>query len=86
MVKSLVRVTKFGIQNGMRYIHFPCGNKFVTDRLTFSLQQARQLCPGIITIPYEFERYIQLPLSQLTISKRYFYKAINSCPCRSTPF
>src|SRR5882757_9860570 len=28
-----------------------------------SLQQARQLCPGIITIPYEFERYVKVSRS-----------------------
>jgi len=27
--------------------------------MIISLQQARQLCPGIITIPYEFERYMK---------------------------
>ncbi|KAF8955572.1 hypothetical protein BDZ97DRAFT_279612 [Flammula alnicola] len=32
-----------------------------------SLQQARQLCPGIITIPYEFERYKQFSLSFYTV-------------------
>ena len=49
----------------------------------FSLQQARQLCPGVITIPYEFEWYIQssqsTPLSNLLL-------AINICPCCFTPF
>ena len=48
----------------------------------FSLQQAP---PNIIAISYEFERYIQAPLSQLTFSNRYFLKAINSCPGRTTP-
>ncbi|RDB19284.1 DNA repair protein rev1 [Hypsizygus marmoreus] len=32
-----------------------------------SLQQARKLCPGIITIPYEFETYKQLSLKFYTI-------------------
>ncbi|KAF8884479.1 hypothetical protein BD779DRAFT_1536645 [Infundibulicybe gibba] len=32
-----------------------------------SLQQARQLCPAIQTIPYEFERYKQLSLTFYTI-------------------
>ncbi|KAH9857483.1 hypothetical protein C2E23DRAFT_719645 [Lenzites betulinus] len=32
-----------------------------------SLQQARKLCPGIITIPYEFERYKQFSLQFYTI-------------------
>ncbi|KAG6915303.1 hypothetical protein DXG01_012226 [Tephrocybe rancida] len=32
-----------------------------------SLKQARELCPGIITIPYEFERYKQLSLKFYTI-------------------
>ena len=87
IASSSYEARKFGIHNGMRYYVFSCGNKFVTDRLTFSLQQARQLCPGIITIPYEFERYIQVPLGRLTFSNGYlFFKAINSCPCRSTPF
>ncbi|KAG6839978.1 hypothetical protein C0991_009916 [Blastosporella zonata] len=32
-----------------------------------SLRQARELCPSIITIPYEFERYKQLSLKFYTI-------------------
>ncbi|KAI0823867.1 hypothetical protein BC628DRAFT_1323948 [Trametes gibbosa] len=32
-----------------------------------SLQQARKLCPGIITMPYEFERYKQVSLQFYTI-------------------
>ncbi|KAF8061713.1 hypothetical protein FPV67DRAFT_1783584 [Lyophyllum atratum] len=32
-----------------------------------SLQQARELCPGVITIPYEFETYKQLSLKFYTI-------------------
>ncbi|KAF9464572.1 hypothetical protein BDZ94DRAFT_1161833 [Collybia nuda] len=32
-----------------------------------SLQQCRKLCPGIVTIPYEFERYKQLSLKFYTI-------------------
>ncbi|EIN07940.1 hypothetical protein PUNSTDRAFT_135458 [Punctularia strigosozonata HHB-11173 SS5] len=36
-----------------------------------SLQQARQLCPGIITIPYEFETYKKYSLEFYTILMRY---------------
>ncbi|GLB35539.1 putative impB/mucB/samB family protein [Lyophyllum shimeji] len=43
----------FGIRNGMQ-------------RLS-SLRQARDLCPGVITIPYEFETYKQLSLKFYTI-------------------
>ncbi|KAI0628801.1 hypothetical protein C8Q77DRAFT_1067197 [Trametes polyzona] len=32
-----------------------------------SLQQARKLCPGVITIPYEFQRYKQFSLQFYTI-------------------
>ena len=36
-----------------------------------------------VTIPYEFERYIQLPLGRLIFSNRYFFKleAINKISC-----
>lgn len=36
-----------------------------------SLRQARQLCPSILTIPYEFERYKSLSLQFYTILMRY---------------
>jgi len=32
-----------------------------------SLQQARQLCPEVITIPYEFERYKEFSLLFYTV-------------------
>lgn len=38
----------------------------------FSLQQARKLCPGIITIPYEFERSVKSSRS-VPFSNRYIY-------------
>lgn len=36
-----------------------------------SLQQARKLCPDLVTIPYEFERYRQLSLEFYTILMAY---------------
>lgn len=36
-----------------------------------SLRQARQLCPSVVTIPYEFERYKDLSLQFYTILMRY---------------
>ncbi|KAG6333520.1 hypothetical protein ID866_5566 [Astraeus odoratus] len=36
-----------------------------------SLRQGRQLCPSLITIPYEFERYKALSLQFYTILMRY---------------
>ncbi|KAI6123176.1 hypothetical protein EDD16DRAFT_1691566 [Pisolithus croceorrhizus] len=36
-----------------------------------SLRQARQLCPSVVTIPYEFERYRNLSLQFYTILMRY---------------
>ncbi|KAH7928136.1 DNA repair protein [Leucogyrophana mollusca] len=36
-----------------------------------SLQQARKLCPGIMTIPYEFETYRQISLQFYTILMRH---------------
>lgn len=32
-----------------------------------SLQQARKLCPTVVTIPYEFEKYKQMSLQLYTI-------------------
>jgi len=57
IASSSYEARKFGIKNGMR-----CGNlmscRQCIPRLTYlnSLQQARKLCPSIMTIPYEFER------------------------------
>ena len=47
----------FGIKGGMRYVH-TCYNGIVTalTERAPSLQQARKLCPGVLTIPYEFQR------------------------------
>ncbi|EGN96299.1 hypothetical protein SERLA73DRAFT_59278 [Serpula lacrymans var. lacrymans S7.3] len=36
-----------------------------------SLQQARKLCPTIVTIPYEFEKYRQFSLQFYTVLMRY---------------
>ncbi|KNZ79966.1 DNA repair protein rev1 [Termitomyces sp. J132] len=36
-----------------------------------SLRQARELCPGVITIPYEFERYKKLSLKFYTILMKH---------------
>ncbi len=47
---------KFGIKGGMRYVlsHF-LRRQVPALKSCCSLQQARKLCPAIITIPYEFE-------------------------------
>lgn len=39
-----------------------------------SLQQARKLCPGVITIPYEFERFVFGSLEFLQLKLFYRYK------------
>ncbi len=34
-----------------------------------SLQQARKLCPDLVTIPYEFQRYVSHDLAEVTHSR-----------------
>lgn len=64
IASSSYEARKFGIKNGMRCdeIYKGCSSWLIP---IFSLQQARQLCPGVITIPYEFERYLTFRLEQM---------------------
>lgn len=45
---------KFGIKGGMRFVLTPKYSN-VSNQLPFSLQQARKLCPQVLTSPYEFQ-------------------------------
>ncbi|KAF9228819.1 DNA repair protein [Gyrodon lividus] len=55
IASSSYEARAFGIKNGMRR----------------ALRQARQLCPEVLTIPYEFERYKSLSLQFYTILMRH---------------
>ena len=47
----------YGIRNGMRQVSIADTLCHFSLSLSRSLQQARRLCPTIMTIPYEFEKY-----------------------------
>jgi len=57
IASSSYEARTFGIKNGMRSVEFIDFHQLCSHRPFWnSLQQARKLCPAIVTIPYEFER------------------------------
>ena len=74
IASSSYEARDFGIRNGMRYRLFIVNPCLLADASCFSLQQARKLCPNVVTIPYEFERCNFLFLSAVIYLMQGRYK------------